>query len=280
MTPASFLRPRRLLLLAALLCVLAPWALGTRYASEQACAAAKAQLPLLLGAEVAIGRCELEPFSGGVVLQHLQVRPLGTEAGAPPLFAAEEAALSGAWLRPEVRALELGRLRLIRPRVYLDLRRERPASARAPACPLEPLKRVEVAALSVQDASVEVLLPGERAVRVAGLQLSATQVRGDAEFELSAKGAEVVPAAGQAALPLSRLLLRGTFSPRDERVEFRRAEVGMDAALLSWTGAVETLCTPELALEAQLYLPVATAAKAVLLPTPLGGHGWARVSLS
>ena len=280
-TSTRLLRPRRVLLLAGLLLlVLAPLALGTRYASEQACEAARAQLPGLLGADVAIGACELAPFSGGVVLRQLEVRRRDAAPGAPPLFAAEEAAVSGASLRPSVRALELSSLRLVRPRMVVDLRAPRPTHARAPGCPLEPLKRLEVGRLAVRDGEVELLLPAERAVRVGGLQLSAEQRGGAADFELSARDAQVSPGGGAAALPLSRLLLRGTFSPRDERVEFRRAEVGMDAALLSWTGAVETLCTPELALEAQLYLPLAAAARLAPLPAPVAGHAWARVSLS
>ncbi|MEN9798056.1 MAG: hypothetical protein RL653_1752, partial [Pseudomonadota bacterium] len=147
-------RWRRFVVLGGLLLLAAtPLALRTRFAWDQACRAARARLPELLDADVEIGACELEPLSGGARLKEIRVRPRNAGPGAPPLLEADEASVSVTAVRPGLRTVELGQVRLLRPRLVLDLSRPRPPRDGAPGCGLEPLKRVEVETLEVRDAS-------------------------------------------------------------------------------------------------------------------------------
>src|SRR6185295_5583598 len=121
-------RRRRLLAVGLFLALLAGGltflAVGrSRFAWDQACTLARRQLPGLLGADVGLGRCEVDPAGR-------TVRIYGLSATAPdgdrPTFSADELEITVAGVQPLSGRLELDRVRVIRPRIWLDLTRPRP----------------------------------------------------------------------------------------------------------------------------------------------------------
>ena len=158
------------LLLALLAGALSVLLLGrSRMAWDRACTIARRQLPGLLDAEVGLGRCEVDPAGRSI-------RIYGLSAGAPgsdrPAFSADAVEVTVAGVQPFSGRLELERVRVIRPRLFLDLSRPAPARPAGEACSLRTLERVVVDTLEVRGAEVRVALPAGRRAEVAGLELS------------------------------------------------------------------------------------------------------------
>ena len=203
-----------------------------------------------------LGRCEVDPTGR-------TVRIYGLSAGAPdsdrPAFSADEVEITVAGVQPLSARLELERVRIIRPRIWLDLshaRRPRPPRA---ACPLRPLERVLVDTLEVRGAEVRVALPAGRRVDVAGVELSWRTRRRDAEFTLRTSQGLVDLANGRPPLAVAGLAVEGALAPGGRELEVSRGELSIDDAQLSFGGRVDDLCHPALALDAQLFLPDADA---------------------
>lgn len=248
----------------------------SRLAWDRACTLARRQLPGLLGAEVGLGRCEVDP--GGRT-----IRIYGLSAGAPdserPTLSADAVEITVAGVQPFSGRLELDRVRVIRPRIWLDL--SRPAPARPPdgGCPLRALEHVLVDTLEVRGAEVRVALPGGRKVEVAGVELSWRTRRRDAEFTLRTSQGLVDLGNGRAPLAVAGLVLEGALAPGGRELEVSRGELSIDDAQLSFAGRIDDLCRPSLALDAQLFLPMRMLARVV----PLGetaGHLWAQATFS
>src|SRR5262245_8758810 len=95
----------------------------SRFAWDQAGTLARRQPPCLRGAAVGLGRCEVDPTGR-------TLRIYGLSAAAPdserPIFSADELEVTIAGVQPLSGRLELDRVRLIRPRVWLDLTRPPP----------------------------------------------------------------------------------------------------------------------------------------------------------
>src|SRR5678816_1288851 len=87
----------------------------SRFAWDQACTLARRQLPGLLGADVGLGRCEVDPTGR-------TLRIYGLSAAAPdserPIFSADELEVTIAGVQPLSGRLELDRVRVIRPRLW------------------------------------------------------------------------------------------------------------------------------------------------------------------
>ena len=151
-----------LLLVLAVVGGLAFLAVGrSSFAWDRTCTLARRQLPGLLGADVGLGRCEVDPTGR-------TVRIYGLSAGAPgnerPVFSADEVEITVAGVQPLSARLELERVRIIRPRIWLDLSHPSPA-APSGGCPLRLLERVLVDTLEVRGAEVRVALPAGPAGR-------------------------------------------------------------------------------------------------------------------
>ena len=251
------------------------WVGRSRMAWDQACAIARRQLPALLGAEVGLGRCEVDPAQR-------TVRIYGLSAGAPgserPLFSADALEVTVAGVQPVTGRLELEHVRLVRPRLWLDLSRPAPAT-RPGDCPLRALERLEVETLEVRGAEIRVLLPGGRRAEVDGLELSWKTRRRDAEFQLRTNQGQLELGNGRPPLALAGLAVEGALSPGGRELEISRGELSVEDAQLTFGGKVEDLCQPSFAVDTQLFLPLKTLSKAM----PLGevqGHLWAQATLS
>jgi translocation and assembly module TamB len=270
-------RRRALIALAVVgaLAVLGVWIGRSRMAWDQACVLARRQLPALLGAEVGLGRCEVDPTQR-------TVRIYGLSAGAPgserPLFSADALEVTVAGVQPVTGRLELEHVRLVRPRLWLDLSKPTPATQPA-ECPLRALERLEVETLEVRGAEIRVQLPSGRRAEVDGLELSWKTRRRDAEFQLRTNQGLLELGNGRPALALAGLAVEGALSPGGRELEVTRGELSLEDAQLSFSGKVEDLCKPSFAVDSQLFLPLKTLSKAV----PLGevqGHLWAQATLS
>src|SRR6516162_2755494 len=248
----------------------------SRFAWDRACTLARRQLPGLLGADVGLGRCEVDPAGR-------TLRIYGLSATAPttdrPTFSADELEVTIAGVQPLSGRLELDRVRLIRPRIWLDLSRPQPTPAKSETCPLRTLEHLEVDTLEVRGAELRVALPAGRKVEVAGVELSWRTRRRDAEFVLRTSQGLVDLANGRPPLTVAGLAVEGALAPGGRELEVSRGELSVDDAQLSFAGRVDDLCRPSLALDAQLFLPVRMLSRVV----PLGessGHLWAQVTLS
>src|SRR6185369_13309832 len=206
-------RRRRLLAVGLFLALLAGGltflAVGrSRFAWDQACTLARRQLPGLLGADVGLGRCEVDPAGR-------TVRIYGLSATAPdgdrPTFSADELEITVAGVQPLSGRLELDRVRVIRPRIWLDLTRPQPP-AKSEGCPLRTLEHLEVDTLEVRGAEVRVALPAGRKVEVAGVELSWRTRRRDAEFTLRTSQGLIDLANGRPPLAVAGLAVEGALA--------------------------------------------------------------------
>ena len=248
----------------------------SRFAWDRACTLARRQLPGLLGAEVGLGRCEVDPAGRTLRIYGLSATAPDTER---PIFSADELEVTVAGVQPLSGRLELDRVRLIRPRIWLDLSRPRPASPKTEGCPLRPLEHVMVDTLEVRGAEVRVALPAGRRVEVAGVELSWRTRRRDAEFTLRTSQGLVDLANGRPPLSVAGLAVEGALAPGGRELEISRGELSVDDAQLSFAGRVDDLCRPALALDTQLFLPMRMLSRVM----PLGessGHLWAQATLS
>src|SRR5215813_4057468 len=104
----------------------------SRFAWDRACTLARRQLPDLLGAEVGLGRCEVDPAGR-------TLRIFGLSAGAPdgdrPAFSADSVEVTVAGVQPLSGRLERQRLRVIRTPIWLDVA---PPAPRQKAAGLRP----------------------------------------------------------------------------------------------------------------------------------------------
>jgi translocation and assembly module TamB len=264
------------LLLGALAVVGAVLALRTHVAWEQVCTLARRELPKALGAEVGIGRCEVDPASRTVRLGGVSVYAPGQDV---PLFSADlvEATLGG--FEPFTGRILLDRLRVTRPRVRLDLSHPSPSRPQA-GCPFQALQAVSIDDFDVRGGEAHVLLPGGRGVDVEGLSLGWRMRRRVAEFRVETSQGSVDPGAGVASLPLSGLRVQGELARGGRDVEVTSGEVSIGEATLSFSGRVDDLCHPALALDAQLFLPMPVLARATGALQGASGHLWARLAVS
>ncbi|MFY0570634.1 translocation/assembly module TamB domain-containing protein [Archangium lansingense] len=248
--------------------------LRTRTAWDQLCTQARRQLPTLLGMEVGIGQCEVDPLGQRLILRGVSVFEKGADT---PLFAADSAEVQLGLPNPFSGQLAIDLVKVHRPRVSLDLSRPRPPAGEPGECPLKPLRRLRLARVAITGAEVRLALPGGRHVEVSELDVSLRERWGEEEFEVEARRGLVRLGPGQ-ELALGRLALSGALDVDEELLELDRAEVALDDVTVNISGRVEQLCEPILALDAQVFLPLRTLSRAGLLPKPAQGHLWTRLT--
>ena len=145
-------RWRVALLLTALGAIGLVFALRTERAAGWACQTLRTELPKRIPFEVTIDRCELDPLEQGVRVTRIALADPKTHQ---PVLEADEAYVS---LRSVfLSSLTLDRLRLVRPRVTLDLSQAAPGP-KAAGCPLEILKRVKVEHLQISEERTRLIL--------------------------------------------------------------------------------------------------------------------------
>ncbi|HYO60053.1 translocation/assembly module TamB, partial [Archangium sp.] len=250
--------------------------LRTRTAWDELCTQARRQLPTLLGMEVGIGQCEVDPLGQRLILRGVSVFEKGADS---PLFAADLAEVQLGLPHPLSGQLAIDLVRVHRPRVSLDLSRPGPPKGEPGVCPLKPLRRLRLARLAITGAEVRLALPGGRQVEVSELDVSLRERWGEEEFEVEARRGLVRLGPGQ-ELALGRLALSGGLDVDEELLELDRAEVSLDDVTVNISGRVEQLCEPILALDAQVFLPLRALSRAGLLPKPAQGHLWTRLTVN
>ncbi|MFZ5468533.1 MAG: translocation/assembly module TamB domain-containing protein [Myxococcota bacterium] len=248
--------------------------LRTRWAWEHSCSLLRRELPHLLGLDVGINRCELDPLTQTATLYGVSAFSPGSDE---PLFSADSASVGFRAL--QLTGIRLTKVELSRPRVYVDARRPAAATGKKKSCAMTALARVRVDRLDIQEATVFVTLPRGERVELSGLDVGWTAARGVYELSASARGGVVSPSEGR-ALTVAKLSLEGALDVDDEALELTKGELALDDATLSLTGRVEHLCEPTLALEARLFAPLATVARAAGWQEEVAGHLWSRASVS
>ncbi|MGQ0506949.1 MAG: translocation/assembly module TamB domain-containing protein [Myxococcaceae bacterium] len=255
--------------------------LRSRVAWEGACTLARRELPVLLGLDVGIGRCEIDPVNMAVRLHGLSAFEPGTDT---PLLIADSAEVSLGSFQPFFGRVGIDWVRISRPRVTLELaalasRRQKPKEP-GKCGPLSGMRRVVIDRLDLTDAEVRLALPAGRRVEVSGVDLRWKTRRGVTEFQLDAKKGWVQARADAVPLTLARLSMEGGLDVSEERLELNRGELGLEDITVSLGGRVDQLCDPVLALEGQLFAPLKSVGVALRSHQELGGHLWARVSAS
>ncbi len=250
----------------------------THVAWDTACTLARRNLPDLIGLDVGIGQCELDPLGQKVIVRGLSLFAPGTDT---PLFAADLAEVQLGIASPFSGKLALDWVRVQRPRVTLDLSRPSTKAGGAPAmCVLQPLERLRISRLALTGAQVRLTLPGGRRIEVAELDVAWKERWGVAEFDVEAPRGVVALGPNRGELALGRLVLSGGLDADAESLELNRAEVALEETSVSLSGRVEQLCNPVLALDAQVFLPLRTLSQAQLLPKPASGHLWSRLTVN
>ncbi|QSQ13542.1 translocation/assembly module TamB domain-containing protein [Myxococcus landrumensis] len=245
---------------------------------EVACTMARRHLPDVLGLDVGIGRCELDPLGSRVVVHGFSLFLPGEDT---PLVAADTAEVQLGFLRPFSGRLSLALVRAERPRVTLDVSKpSTEPSKKSQGCFLAPLEHVRIAKLDVTGAELRLTLPEGRRVEVADLDLRWTERWGAIELDAEARRGLVRLGPNGQELALQRLAIAGALDPDEELLELERAEVSLDDISTTVSGRVDSLCQPHLALDAQVFLPMRTLSQAKLLPKQATGHLWSRVSIA
>ncbi len=251
--------------------------LRTEEAADNACALARRHLPAALGLDVGIGRCAIDPLTQTVRLHGVSLFEPGART---PLIAADMAEVSVGAVHPIRGVVELSQIRLLRPRITLDLSKPGPGTAEdEPTCTLEPLRRLDIAHLEIRNAEVRLLLPQGRAVQLLDGEVSWRRRRGRAEIHVSASRGGVTVRPGE-ELELASLSVNARFDAANERVEVHSAELELDGFSLTGAGDISRLCDPELTLEVGAFIPMETVARAAGITQPVRGHLWAQASMN
>lgn len=262
-------RGRRALVVVALAATALVLALRSERAGVAICGALRDDLPRHLGVEVDAARCHVEPLEFSVQLEDVAVKEHGTVLATAEL--AQVSLRSVLWSH-----VTLDELKLVRPHLTLAIP-EGGADDGPKRCPLDALRRVKVEALLIEDGTVE-LRQGARQLALDGVELKWAARRSQVNVQLAVKGGRF--ADGERDLALGRTLLEADLDVDSASVSLSRAETGVAGATAALTGTVEQLCDPAplLALQGQLYVPLASAAP--LLGVDAQGQISARVSVS
>lgn len=271
-------RLRQALVVAALGVITALLLLRTERAGELVCSQLRARLPAALDAEVAIGRCEIDPLTAAIEVHRVAV--------IDPT--SRELVLTTDRARVSLRGLFLGGValqdvELLRPEIRVDLTARSPAAlgpASPRTCPLEALKRIRVNRLRIDEARVHVVAP-DRELRLEGVAVHASMGRRDAELTVDARSGAL--RLGARDLHLGKLTLEGTLDQSASQLDLQRAELNVEGVSLALSGQVDGLCepVPQLAARGQVYLPLEVLERlGAPLPPPVSGQVWARVAVN
>jgi translocation and assembly module TamB len=251
----------------AVLIVAAFLLLRSQLASNQACAIARSRLPALLGSEVRIGRCEIDPIARTVALY--QVSVFSGEAAA--VVSAESVKVRLDAFRPFLGITELGAVQVDRPRVAINLIPEQGAkrAARHSKCDLSALKRVRVERLELTGGEIEVK-QGDQTLELGDLSVSWSTQKDTATFQMAADRGQATLRKGS-PLSLGPISAEGKLNLRDQHLELQPLSLGVDAIRLALRGSIDDFCDPKVSLQGHLSFPVKSAAPVLGFQGPLQG---------
>lgn len=252
--------------------------LRSESAGEAACRLLREEVPKALGADLHVAKCEIDPLDARVVVSGLRVvdRKTGRD-----LVSADEA-------RVALRGLVLGgvalsRVSLVRPKVELDL----PAASAEPdaaptTCPLEPLRRLRIGSLDVEQAQVSLGLPDVGRVQLDGLDVRASLDAARGDVEAGWRGGSLWLVAQQKRLALGRASVQLGLELNTNQLTVDRSTLNVEGASLSVNGAIEGLCDgpPRLALGGQVFVALEPLNRLALGLPQLSGQVWAKLSVA
>ncbi len=247
-------------------------------AGEAACRLLREEVPKATGLQLQIDRCQLDPLDAQVVVSGLR---LIDPATGRDVVAADEA-------RVALRGLVLGgvalsRVVLVRPKVELDLPKPKPeGSAPSSTCPLDPLRRLRVGSLDIEQAQLSLGLPDVGRLQIDGLDVRASLDAARGDVEAGWRGGSVWLVAQQKRLALGRASVQLGVELATNQLTVDRSTVNVEGASLSVNGAIEGLCDgpPRLALGGQVFVALQPLNRLGLGLPPLSGQVWAKVSIA
>jgi translocation and assembly module TamB len=252
--------------------------LNSRFAWDQGCALARRELPSLLGMNIGIGRCELDPLAQTVKLYAISASAPEGQGG--PTFAAEAVEVHISSLRPLFRKVDLDSVHVLRPRFDLTLTRSEPAPAtKVGPCPFDALARTHIGKLEITGGAITARFPDGQRVEVTDVGVTWLEEHGIAQFEVLAGGG-VVELTQSRELPVAKFQLSGILSVEEQRLEISRAQLNVAGSTMSLTGRVDQLCRPRLALDGRISLPLETLVEAGILRGPADGKIAVRTRIS
>lgn len=255
--------------------------LRTRWAWNEACSLARQKLPEVLHLDLAIARCEIDPLTQGMKLYDVTAQVPG-QAG-PPLLTVESAEVRLGPFAPLFGPPELALVHLGHPVLHLDLTQVKPQPRGQRVCPLDALEKVTLDRLRAHDVTVEVKLPGGRGLELSAVDAEWTLRRGVVELEVKAGSGVARQGGGKPDLLIGQTQVQAWFDPEAQQLQIASAEGVVEDVTWNVAGKVDTLCEPNLQLDAQAFLPLRTLAKVVPLPDKPEkpqGHVLARVRLT
>ncbi len=238
--------------------------LRTDKAGELVCQQLRDKLPQLLGVEVELDQCALEPLTASVELTGISFALVEPKLA----FAAQAASIS---LRGFfVGGVSLQDIELVRPSVELSIP-EAGASDSTDECALRALNRVRVARLRIVDGSLLIRLPENRSIKLEGVAIDAALGKREATVTLDGRGGSLV--VNGRTIRVGKLALESTLEVESGRLEIQRAEANLEGVKVTGAGTVESLCDalPALDLTLNAWLPVESLPRlGVAVPSPSG----------
>ena len=220
--------------------------LRTRWAGDRICALAAARLSAATGLPLAFGACRIDPLLLSFDAEGVSVGPPGA-----PVFSAEALSARLAPVQALGRQLHLDRVRLVRPRLRLDL----PSGpGLGGTCPPPILARFEVRHLEVEQGGLDLGLPGGGRLAVEGLDVrSRPPARTLRTLAMPGRRVRLALAAGPVRLDLagrswagSRLAAETEMALDLSGLELESASAEVGGARLSARGRIRDLCAPRL----------------------------------
>lgn len=237
--------------------------LRTERAGGFVCEQLREGLPAVLGAQVSLGRCAIDPLTARVEVTDVSVT---ANDASSPLLVADKAAVSLRgffWGGVSFQDIEV-----MRPRIEVALS---PPEAPSGTCPLNALSRLRIGRLRVVDGNVVLKFPEGRSLQLDGLTVDASLGRQEASVTLDGRGGALMD--GERTLRLGKLVLEGALDVEDAQVAIQRAEANVEGVRLTITGSIDALCepSPTLDLAAQAWVPLAAVARfGIELPSASG----------
>ncbi|MBS2026782.1 MAG: translocation/assembly module TamB domain-containing protein [Deltaproteobacteria bacterium] len=231
--------------------------LRSAWTGKKLCGEIERRVPALApGVKIHIDQCQVEPLDLGVALSGVRV---DLPDQPSPAIAAAGAEVRLSLLQALWGTVRLDRVALDHPVVNLDLSHlpeaPPPQKKKSNRCDaVNALQQVDVARLAVTDGAVHLNLPGQRALDLAELNVTAHTRRGVSAVRVSEAGGKLAFPGG--TLPLEKLSISAQLDAPAADLEVQRLQAQAGQLSLLAHGSVHDLCDPELNVEANAGVPL------------------------